>query len=356
MTTPTHFLPPPERCEPLADIVARCGGIIRQRAAATRVDYRLPTEAAPEVRAFFQARASVVVPADYVANLPGGCVFGSGNVLSPDGRSVARDVSLDHGKSETDHWLLTYKKIKPPVLLRGATAVVATTLGAGYGHWLLEELPRLLTLPPREGAALIAHAATPYQRAALALGQLPDEVIEPKRFSHYACEQLIVPSLQGVEGQPTPQSVALVREFTAPLGGAGVSHRGEKLYITRQNARRRKLSNEAALWPRLEARGFARVVLEELSWAEQIAAFRAAKAIVAPHGAGLANLVFCEPGTRVVELFHRDYVHWTYWQLASLLALDYLPLVSVGDGPVRHRLASNRLDIEADVDAVLANL
>lgn len=354
MTPPADYLSPPQRCETLAAITAGFGGVLSKRAKASVVNYAMPTHAAPEVRAFLQARGSVAVAAGFIANLPGGRVFGAGHVLSPDGRRLARDVSQDFGKTADDHWLLTFKRIKPPALVLGPVAVVATTLGAGYGHWLLEELPRMLTLPPREGLRLIAHAQTPFQRAALALGQLPDAVISPKKFSHYACEQLIVPSLQGAGGHPTPQSVALVREFTAPLGREGGGRRGEKIYITRQNARRRKLSNEAALWPRLEAKGFARVVLEELSWAEQIAAFRRARVIVAPHGAGLANLVFCEPGARVVELFHRDYVHWTYGQLASLVGADYRPLVSAGDGPVTHTLASNRLDIEADVAAVFA--
>lgn len=356
MTKPIAYLPPPENCELLAVIVARHGGALVTCAAATTIDYILPAHAAPEVRAFLRDRATVRAASGFLATLPGGRIFGSGNVLSPDGRSVARDVSLDFGKSDADHWLLTYKKIKPPALVLGPVAVVATTLGSGYGHWLLEELPRMLTLPPRAGVRLIAHATTPFQRAALALGQLPDEVITPKNFSHYACEQLIVPSLQGANGSPTTQSVALVREFTEPLGRQVEARWGERLYISRQNARRRKLSNEAALWPALAAAGFTRVVLEELSWAEQIAAFRAAKVIVAPHGAGLANLIFCDPGTRVVEIFNRDYVHWNYWQLASLLGLDYRPVVSAGEGPVTHKLASNRVDIEADIGAVLANL
>lgn len=353
MTPPASYLPPPERCELLATIVARHGGVWRTRAPASLVEYALPSHATEEVREFLRAHATVHVPEGFVANLPGGRVFGSGMVLSPDGRSVARDVSLDYGKTEADHWLLTYQKIKPPLPLRGSVAVIATTLGSGYAHWLLEELPRLLTLPPRECETTIAHAVTPYQRAALALAQLPDVILTPKRFSHYACEQLLVPALQGANGHPTPFSVALVREFAAPLGGSGTRGFGEKLYLTRENARRRKISNEPALWARLRAAGFARVALEELSWAEQIAAFRAARVIVAPHGAGLANLVFCAPGTRVVELFNRDYVHWTYGQLASLLALDYRPLVSAGPGPVKQTLAGNRLDIAADVSAVM---
>ena len=45
--------------------------------------------------------------------------------------------------------------------------------------------------------------------------------------------------------------------------------------------------------------------------------------IVAPHGAALANIVFCKPGTRVVEISTRSgYRDW-YWQLAAVAGLSY---------------------------------
>jgi len=89
--------------------------------------------------------------------------------------------------------------------------------------------------------------------------------------------------------------------------------------------------------------------LEELTWAQQITAFRAAKIIVAPHGAGLANLVFCQSGTKVIELLHRSYVSPLYWQLAALKDVDYRPVVPSGNAPLAQKLEANRLDIDADV-------
>ena len=45
--------------------------------------------------------------------------------------------------------------------------------------------------------------------------------------------------------------------------------------------------------------------------------------IVAPHGAALANIVFCKPATRVVEISTRaGYRDW-YWQLAAVAGLSY---------------------------------
>ena len=98
------------------------------------------------------------------------------------------------------------------------------------------------------------------------------------------------------------------------------------------------------------------MTLEELSWAEQIAVFRAVRVVVAPHGAGLANLVFCAPGTRVVELINRAYFNPVFWRLAALRRLDYRAVVSAGDGPIREDASEGGADLVADLARVRAAL
>ena len=352
MTSPAHpTVSPPATCEHLEKIIARHGGSLQFRADETRVEYPLPVHASAEIREFLRAQSVINFEPAFVARLPGGRVFGSGNVLSPDGHALARDVSPDFGKSFEDHWLLAYKKIRPPVAVPGTTAVIATTLGVGYSHWLLDELPRLLTLNPGDGETLIAHAANAYNREAFALRGFPGRVIEAKREAHFSCEQLIVPSL----GRLLPATIRALGEFAAPMIGREAGF-GERLYISRERARRRRVANEPELWTQLAARGFVKLHLEELTWTQQINAFRAAKIVVAPHGAGLANLIFCEPGTKVVELFNRSYVNGCYWQLAALQDLDYRPVAPRAGEPLAQRLNGNRVDIAVDVAQVIAAL
>lgn len=320
--------------------------------ARTPFVYATPERAHDEVRDFLRTFSSVEMSPGFLARLPGGRVLGSGNVLAPDGRSIARDVSPDFGKPFSDHWLLAFKKIRPPVPLAGSVAVVATTLGEGYGHWLLEELPRLLVLPPDAAGTIIVHGNSAFSREALRLHGFSGRLIVAKRESHFACEQLVIPGLPGGAGAPAPQVARLLEEFTAPLH-TPASVFGERLYVSRSKARRRRVVNEDALWSQLEARGFARVHLEDLSWAEQINAFRHARVIVAPHGAGMANLVFCRPGTRVVEFFHRAYLNPCFWRLAALQKLDYRPVVGRSTEPLAYDGRAGRLDIEADIGEII---
>lgn len=306
------------------------------------------------MRSFLEPWTTLELEPDFIARLPGGRVFGPGVVLAPDGKSLARDVSEDFGKAFHKHWLLTYAKMRPPVRVAGSTAAVAVTLGEGYCHWLLEELPRLLMLN-REypDIGLIAHFRAPFIQEAAALGRFADRIVEARRYSHFECEELIVPGLVGRSGKPTSRVLDLLAEFTAPLlKPAARSVFGERLYVSRAKAGRRQVINEPELGSRLESLGFVQIFPEELSWTEQINAFSQAKVVVAPHGAGLANLAFCPSGVRVVELFNRAYVNPCFWRLAGIKDLDYHPIVSSGDDRLACDPKANRHGIHADVNAI----
>ena len=48
---------------------------------------------------------------------------------------------------------------------------------------------------------------------------------------------------------------------------------------------------------------------------------------MAPHGAGLTNLVWCAPHTKVLEIFSPLYVNLCYWAIASVTQADYYYLL-----------------------------
>lgn len=369
MTPATTYISPPVCCEPLASVAARAGGLVSQLGMVGErsvsggevIEYPLPAQADADLREYFRASARLECPPLIVARLSGGRVFGPGHVLSPDGTAIARDVSLDFGKAPDDHWLLTYSKIRPPDRRIGSAVVIATSLGVGYCHWLLEELPRWLAAGSQvpEDADVILHARATFAREALALLGETRPMTEPGRLGHLQYDELIVPSLLGPEGRPTPAVLSVLAEVEDRVLGAKPKEEargGERLYISRDRARRRRVANEAELWSALEARGFRRLYLEDMPWRDQLAAFRSAKIVVASHGAGLANLVWCQPGTRVVELFRRDYVNGLFWQLAAMKGLDYRPLVRAGEGPLSQTLSANKEDMVVDVERVIGEL
>ena len=329
------------------------GGTVTVRRGPREQAYRLPVRGSPALIEWLAQHQRQQFAEEVHCRFAGGRVVGPGVILSPDGRTIARDVSISFGEPPDQHWMLRERGIPRPRRLPGDVASVATLSGQTYYHWLLEELPRFQAAVARGHDTIIAHRAM--------LGTVPallgfrERIIDAGEQHHWQCDSLTVESLHGITGNPSPDQVDAIRAIAARTPRVDVAH-GERLFISRARASIRRLANEDLLWPALEARGFRRLALESLPWHHQIAAFARAKVVVAPHGAGLANLVFCNPQTRVVEVMHPGFCHWVFWRLASLCDLDYRPVLGAGDGPLRHDFNHNRSDITVAWEAIAAAL
>jgi hypothetical protein len=100
-----------------------------------------------------------------------------------------------------------------------------------------------------------------------------------------------------------------------------------RLLISRRDVTYRRLGNEADVQELLHPLGFETIVPGAHSFAEQVAAFRDASHVIGPHGQALANIVFCGPGTHVLEVFHPCYGTWAYAMLGAALGITYASMV-----------------------------
>src|SRR5262249_3411263 len=66
----------------------------------------------------------------------------------------------------------------------------------------------------------------------------------------------------------------------------------KNIYISRSKAHKRRLINEDQVVKFLSAYDFRAYVLEQMSFEEQVRLFHQARMVVAPHGAGLTNMIF----------------------------------------------------------------
>jgi hypothetical protein len=92
---------------------------------------------------------------------------------------------------------------------------------------------------------------------------------------------------------------------------------GKRIYISRENSPDRKMVNEAELQILLRNYGFDVVCMEKYDLEEQMAIASNADIIVAPHGAGLANMIFADSGTSIFELIPEYYMQSSFRQLAA---------------------------------------
>lgn len=193
---------------------------------------------------------------------------------------------------------------------------------SNWYHWLVENLGRLCLLsliPDADRLQLIVPPdLSPARAESLAL------LVPPERWvrhdgRNWRCEELWLPSFGAVRGSVRPEPIAWLRRALAQKLGFGPPA-GTRLYISRGDAGFRRLRNERQVVELLSRQGFRAVTLAGLSFAEQARLFHDAALIVAPHGAGLANLVLASSGIQLVELLppHGDGVLRVYHTLAML--------------------------------------
>jgi capsular polysaccharide biosynthesis protein len=96
-----------------------------------------------------------------------------------------------------------------------------------------------------------------------------------------------------------------------------------QLYISRAHAYRRRLPHEDRIEALLQSAGFEIIYPEEMTLKEQIKVFSRAKTIVAPHGAGLSNMIWRTENCRIVEIFTPECLNDCYARLAVQLGFDY---------------------------------
>ena len=99
------------------------------------------------------------------------------------------------------------------------------------------------------------------------------------------------------------QSISALKFFlNKTLTNINVPKFRSKIYIRREDANYRKILNEADLIDKLRNHGFEIVNPQHFEILEQLKIFSNAKLIVSPHGSNLSNIIFCQKGTKIIEI------------------------------------------------------
>jgi hypothetical protein len=120
----------------------------------------------------------------------------------------------------------------------------------------------------------------------------------------------------------SPDALAWLREQAVASLDTRPRRAHRLLYVSRGRARHRRVVNEDEVSAYLADRGFEVHVLEDYTLHEQIALFAEAKAVVGPHGAGHANMVFSPPGLVLVDLLGSE-VNKCFHNMSLAIGHDY---------------------------------
>lgn len=147
-----------------------------------------------------------------------------------------------------------------------------------------------------------------------------------------------------------PDLISILRKELAPTKNSdGI----KKIYVPRRHSRR--VANDHELWALLVKLGFVRLDTDAMPLSAQIEAFQDATHVIAPHGAALTSLLFCQPATHVLELFPKFGGSASYYALAAGTDLHYSCFIDVphGEAPVASlEPYVNTADMHVDLDFV----
>ncbi|MBD2464964.1 DUF563 domain-containing protein [Oscillatoria sp. FACHB-1407] len=334
------------------------------------IQLKPPQTLEPSIDLRFRFGEVLELPNSFVAIVPQGrywidewnrtAVITSDNKLLGDVSPDFPILSPNHpDKHPSKHSALTVQKLPFIQPIAGTVAVLSALFNDAYFHWMFDVLPRL-ELIRSSGIDLakidyfLVNQSLTFQQESLAqLGILSSQILEPKDYPHIRADQLIVPSFPGTISWMPEWTCHFLQHLFLDNTLIAQTKPIERLYITRHQTSNRRVINEAEVIEVLEQFGFQSVALESMTIAEQAALIHHAKVIVAPHGGGLTNIVFCQPGTKIIELFSPNYVYSCYWFISNLLQFEHYYLL--GEVPLGFQF-NHLLHPNARTEDILINI
>lgn len=234
--------------------------------------------------------------------------------------------------------------VKKPTKQFGKVIPLLNKLSNNYYHWTTESLTRLAAFIEYSGEdyhdydIIIAADAPSFVRESLIalFGIRPDKIIPWQNTDCGRLEKCVLISYPFIRTEQTVMTNVYNLPLYTLLNKISLKNLPSPslaptyIIISRANVNQRKLLGEDTLKEYFAHIPFQIIHTEKMGYVEQVYAFRNAKLVIAPHGAGLINLVYATQKPLVIELFPtirkiRD--AGAYHQVAREMNIDYHLLV-----------------------------
>lgn len=273
-----------------------------------------------------------------------------GMFVSQDGKTMM----FDEGKRQVYHHT-------------GPVLAVLSGGHEGYYHWMVDILPRLSIglklLADRNFKIILPYIEHRFQSESLALMGIPmDKVIFCRSRDILHCSELYYVSsflhqyggVGAYYDAPEETLVATVRSpdvFPMMTREKRTAQPSERcVYISRADATKRRMTNERELEQRLEAQGVEILRMTGVPLEQQIKLVEDVRLIIAPHGAGLTNIMFTQQPANIVELHMNNWINPCYYRLAAAAGHTYHAFICSGEEVSRNEHEST---YTCDIDRLL---
>jgi hypothetical protein len=238
-----------------------------------------------------------------------------------------------------------------PKLLKKIKGCIFSLLAGGganknYHHWILEVLPKIYLLKKKKLLRKIDYFLVPgfeleFQIKTLQiLGIQKKQILESQKYKHLLADEIYSTSSIADDNSNNifNWNINFIRKTYLSAAQNRKSHfnykkiyldRGEghliknikNLYSLKDNYR--LIINEDEIKSYLISKGFKIIKSQDLFFLDQVDLFNNLDCIISLHGAGLTNLIFSKPKTKVIEIRTENNINNFPYKLSKLLKLNY---------------------------------
>ena len=250
--------------------------------------------------------------------LPHGAVFTQSKVLCTDYNQSGFYQSLLKRSNRTSRSVKT--------LIAPWSHYLDGIVMGGYYDFVIQVAAKLCRIkdcmpPAAFEEAIISYPLfdTAYESEYLELLGVKRTQIEDSRYCKIVFEKAILCN-SGHWYYPNSADIFLLKKYVESKLAVTKSKK-DRIYISRSG--RRCVQNEHELIECLKRFDFKIIEDKPRPLAEQIAIYKNASFILGPHGASFVNIIWCDAGTHLFELFSPNYIREHFVYLAQLLDMKY---------------------------------
>ena len=207
---------------------------------------------------------------------------------------------------------------KPAIYLSGI-------IEDNFFHWIFDAMPKLYALEKfpslRKLPIIIRNPLNSYQVEMFKIFGVKNKIICTNGKS-FKAKKLFVPTLPSPPVYSKPVVAWLKKKFLINMKKNSLSKKN-RIYISRKDAKHRKVINDQQISDALKKFNFKTLVLSQLTLKEQINEFRNAECIILPHGSGASHLLFAQKNCKIIELQSPSQLNNMFGCLAKILDYKY---------------------------------
>jgi hypothetical protein len=290
----------------------------------------LPKTIEPEIHPSFAPLCSFPVPERALVKIPNGRIRGkAGLVLLPNGEFAGELVALTPAGRRSMLGAEPAYHQPLPRHARQKRGNFYPVLGLGvdhYYHWSHDLIMGMRGVPerlPPDTQLIVPETMKPFQIETLGLLGLDEHPRVPvPTGAFWELENLYVVTPRLKTQIDSSEPYRWFRNAVMNRYGLREAKPARRFYLSRKHDGHWRTTNEHEVESFLAEHGFETVAPGELSFRAQTELFGQAEMIMGT-GAGLFNMVFSPPGTKVLQFQESSHIVHALWAAAAAMGFDY---------------------------------